>query len=69
MSSEIELEAIKLSKRENVISEAVMMFLNANKELREKVAVKLYREGKPCLRDFWIELQGDEDVCLRRVFQ
>ena len=50
MSSEIEyiLEAMsKLGyRREDVISEAVMLFLTVNKELREKVAVELYKDGK-----------------------
>ena len=50
MSSEIEyiLEAMKKMgyRREEVISEAVMLFLRVNKELREKVAVELYKEGK-----------------------
>ena len=33
-------------RREEVIGEAIMLFLTVNKELREKVAVELYGEGK-----------------------
>jgi len=32
-------------ERDKVISEAILLYLSVNKELREKVAIKLYREG------------------------